>query len=130
MPPGMQQACPVMPVGYAPTESFDDPLLFTKISNSCDQGGATSGFMSLVGDCDVVDDVALLSFRDRAVVMALDGTTACIANAGNWFAIDPEMICAYAHDLAAMGCRITETNYVAHRSALFLGQGLLARISG
>lgn len=123
MPPGMQQACPAMPAGYAPTKTSDDPLLFTKISDSCNQGGTTSRFMPLVGDRDVVDDVAPLAFGDLAVVMSLDGTTADVAHASHRFAIHREMLCAYAHDLAAMGCRVTETNDVAHRSAMFFGRG-------
>lgn len=121
----MQQACPAMPAGYAPTKPSDTPLLFTKISDSCNQGGATSRFMSLVGDCDVVDDVALLAFGDLAVVMSLDGTTAHVAYTGHWFAVHRHMLCAYAHDLAAMRCRVTETDNIAHRSALFFGRVFL-----
>jgi hypothetical protein len=51
---------------------------------------------------DAVDDVMRITFGNRAFVMAFDGTTAYIANAGDRDAGDREVGGAYAFDLAAV----------------------------
>lgn len=59
-----------------------------------------------------------ITVRNRAIVMSLDGATAWISDAGHRNAIDRKMRRADALDLAPMTRGITETNDIAHGSAL------------
>ncbi len=89
--------------------------------NRRDQRSSTSRFMTFVGNCNIVDNMTWISFGNLAVVMPLDGTTARISDAGDRDAIHRKMLGAPADDLAAMRGWVTETDHVAHRSAVFLG---------
>lgn len=111
---------PAMPVGYVPSNFLETELLFTKRISSSDQGRATGRSMPFVDDRDIVDGVTWVSFGNLAIVMPLDGATAYIADAGDRFAIHCKVVCAYTHDLAAVGCGVTEADHIGHRSAFSL----------
>lgn len=52
--------------------------------------------------------------------MSVNGATAFVADAGDWNPTNREVRCAHTFDLAAVGCRIAETDYVAHGLAILL----------
>jgi hypothetical protein len=58
--------------------------------------------VSIVRNGDAVDDVMRIALGNRAFFMAFDGTTAYIADASDWDAVDREVRCAHAFDLAAV----------------------------
>lgn len=96
-------------------------LFFAKVPDCRNQGGAARRFMPFVGDCHIVDDVTRTTFGNLAVVVSFNRTTACIADACDRFAIDREVVRAYADDLAAVRRRVPETNDVGHRSSFLFG---------
>jgi hypothetical protein len=63
--------------------------------------------MSVVGNGNAVDDVARIAFGNRAFLMPLDGTTACVTDAGDRDFINREVRGAHTFDLATMRRRIT-----------------------
>ena len=63
--------------------------------------------MPIVGDRNAVDDVAGVALGNRAFPMSLDGTTACVTDAGDRYAVDRELRGVHAFYLAAMRCFIT-----------------------
>jgi hypothetical protein len=63
--------------------------------------------MSIVSDGDAIDDVTRIAFRNGAAVVTFDRAAAHIADARDCDAIDGEVICGGALDLAAMRSRVT-----------------------
>ena len=58
--------------------------------------------MPIVGDGNAIDDVARIALGNRAFVMPLDGTTACVTDAGDRNSVDRKMRGADTYDLATM----------------------------
>jgi hypothetical protein len=81
--------------------------------------------VSIVRNGDAVDDVMRIALGNRAFFMAFDGTTAYIADASDWDAVDREMVGADAFDLAAVGGGVAEADNVAHFQPFFFGEASL-----
>ena len=62
--------------------------------------------MPVVSDRNIVDDVMRVAFGNRAVVVSLDWATAYIADTGDRDAVDREVSCTHALDLAAVRCGV------------------------
>jgi hypothetical protein len=77
-------------------------LFLDEVRSRRDQCGPTGGFMSVICDCDTIDDVTGVAFGDCAIAMGCDGTGTGVADSGDSDAIDREMGCAYAHHLSTV----------------------------
>ena len=58
--------------------------------------------MPIVGNGNAVDNVTRIAFGNRAFVVSLDGTTACVTDAGNRYSVDRKIRGAHTFDLATM----------------------------
>jgi len=68
-----------------------------------------------ISNGDAVDEVSWIALSNLAFFMALDRTTAYVADAGNRGAVHCEMGCTHVLNFATVGRSVTETNHVGHR---------------
>ena len=87
--------------------SIPGVLLPAEVSDRSNQACATSRLVPIVGNRNAVDDVTRIAFGNLAFVMPLDGTTACVADAGDRYSVDREICGAHTVDLATMRCCVT-----------------------
>lgn len=79
-----------------------DGLLSTEVSDRRNQICATSRLVPIVGNGNAIDNVTWIAFGNRAFVMSLDGTTACVTDAGDRYSVNREIRGAHTFDLATM----------------------------
>ena len=77
-------------------------LLPAEVSNSRYQACSTRRLMPIVGNGNAVDDVTRIAFGNRTFDMSLDGTTACVTDAGDRYSVDSKMRGAHTFNLATM----------------------------
>ena len=102
-------------------------LRSAQVSRARNQDGTARGFVPFIGDGNTIDDVMRIAFRNRAVVMSLDGTTANIAEACDRNAVNRDVGGAHTHDLAAVRGGVTEANDVTHRGPCYVTMRTLCR---
>lgn len=85
-----------------------------QVCGASNQNGAASGLAPFIRYAHTVDNVMRVAFRNCAVVVSRNRTTASIAYTRDSNALDRNKRCLNTHDLSPVGRSVATTNYPRH----------------